>query len=115
MQNEPATSTESNEPQLEMFPEIDFPENPTTTHLKKTVEWLLEHSDPYVSFMNNGPFVIGVNVKFVISNEGDTVDTPAATLQAPMYVLHEGMPEGIVKAFEQEYGPDSDFEDETVH
>jgi hypothetical protein len=110
--NEPSTSTDTTELNI---PDIEFPENPTTTHLEKTVNWLLEHSDPYVVFMNNGPFVIGTSVRFIISNEGDAIDTPAAALNLPMYVLHDDMPEALVNAFEEVYGVDGEVEEDTIH
>jgi len=100
------------EEQLEMFPEIRFPEDPTTTHLEQAVKWVLGNTDLKVNFINNGPFVFGVQAIFTISEEGDKVYTDSFSLAAPMYALHEGMPQAIVDAFEEAY--DSD-ENEEVH
>lgn len=106
MTNEPITSTE--------FEDIVFPDEPTTTHIQKVIAWLLDNADPYVMFMNNGPFVFGTNIRFVISNEGDHIDTPVAMLNTPMFVLHEHMPEELTQVFEKYYNNNVDEDDETT-
>jgi hypothetical protein len=62
------------------------------------LEYVFNHSDPYVTFQNNGPFIMGMGMAFVISAEGDKYSSPIRPLSNPFVTLTDDNADDVLEA-----------------